>query len=85
MPADFVWAVMTIFDSSGASTTPCAGDSNIWIFCLVAVIVMPIAGCVVNMLSSMADSAGVVIQVRRLHIRNKNKPLSFCRDERGKE
>mmetsp|Transcript_52199 Transcript_52199/g.130030 ORF Transcript_52199/g.130030 Transcript_52199/m.130030 type:complete len:199 (+) Transcript_52199:128-724(+) len=58
-----IWAVMTIMDTAGAAHTPCADDSNIWMFCLVAVIVMPVAGCVINLLSRMADSVGIVIQM----------------------
>lgn len=61
--ADIVWAVITIFDATGAASTPCAEDSNIWMFCMVAVIVLPLAGALINILSAFATSAGVVIQV----------------------
>lgn len=61
--AYIVWAVITIFDATGAASTPCAEDSNIWMFCMVAVIVLPLAGALINILSAFATSAGVVIQM----------------------
>jgi hypothetical protein len=60
--ADIIWAVVTIFNSSAAGESACAGDSNIWTFCLVAVIIMPIVGCVINMFARLAESAGIIAQ-----------------------
>jgi len=49
--ADFIWAVVTIFDTAAAYDVPCAGDSNIWVFSVSFVIVAPIIACCVSSIS----------------------------------
>jgi len=51
--ADFIWAVVTIFDTAAAYDVPCAEDSNIWVFSMAFVIVAPIIGCCVSVISAL--------------------------------
>jgi hypothetical protein len=46
--ADFIWAVVTIFDTADAYAVPCAEDSNIWVFSMAFVIVAPLIACCVS-------------------------------------
>ena len=51
--ADFIWAVVTVFDTAAAYDVPCAADSNIWVFSMAFVIVAPIIGCCVSIISAL--------------------------------
>ena len=51
--ADFIWAVVTIFDTADAYAVPCAEDSNIWVFSMAFVIVAPVLGCCVSIIQAI--------------------------------
>jgi len=50
--AYLIWAVITIFDTSEASSVACAEDSNIWIFSVAFVIIAPLIACLVSIMQA---------------------------------
>jgi len=53
MCADVIWAFFTIFDSYPAFSSGCAGESNIWLFCMAYFVILPIVGCCLSCLVAM--------------------------------
>jgi hypothetical protein len=62
MAAVLIWAVFTIAVSSPAYSAACAADSNIWVFCLLFIIIMPLVGCLVGVVVQLAN-LGVVMKM----------------------
>jgi len=54
--------MFTIAVSGAAYTAVCAEDSNIWVFCLLFIIVMPLVGCLVGVVTQLAN-LGVVMRM----------------------
>jgi hypothetical protein len=54
--------MFTIAVSGAAYTAVCAADSNIWVFCLLIIIVMPLVGCLVSIVTQLAN-LGVVVRI----------------------
>jgi hypothetical protein len=52
MWADFIWAVVTIFDTAEAYSVPCAEDSNIWVFSMAFVVIAPLVACCVSIMQA---------------------------------
>ena len=48
-----IWALITIFTSGDAVSTACGEKFNIWLFCLVTVIIMPLVGCVTSLVANL--------------------------------
>eukprot|EP00960_Hanusia_phi_P065066 765988-Hanusia_phi.AAC.13 len=48
-----IWSVWVIFDSSSAYYVPCAEDSNIWVFVLTAVIIVPVTGAIISVIQAL--------------------------------
>jgi len=57
--AYFVWAIITVFTSEGASASECGAAFNIWAFCLTVVIIIPILGCVTAVVAALARMPGL--------------------------
>jgi len=54
--ADFVWAIITIFDTADAYAVPCAEDSNIWVFSMAFVLIAPMIACCVSIMQAFTKN-----------------------------
>jgi hypothetical protein len=58
-----IWSIVVVCTSSSAYSVSCAEDSNIWLYSLVAVIVMPIVGAIVSAINSILKEFASFLQV----------------------
>jgi len=51
--AYIIWSLLTIFNSEDVAATDCGVQYNIWLFCLLTVIIMPLSSCVLSMIANL--------------------------------
>mmetsp|Transcript_48808 Transcript_48808/g.78647 ORF Transcript_48808/g.78647 Transcript_48808/m.78647 type:complete len:299 (+) Transcript_48808:136-1032(+) len=51
--AYIIWALLTITSSGDVAATPCGAEHNIWLFCLLTVIIMPLSSCVISLIAQL--------------------------------
>jgi hypothetical protein len=61
--ADVIWSIVVVITTSSAYSVPCASDSNIWLYSLVAVIIAPVVGSVVSAINSAFKETAGYLQV----------------------
>ena len=70
--AYLVWAISTVVYSKESTESDCGAMANIWLFCLIVVIMMPLLGCITSIISYFTVRGGG--GAYRIHVHSNATP-----------